>query len=118
MGYTYTDSALGLTPLTLAVNYYSSERGLEIIKILLDAGADVNGGTKDPFVGSPSEGLTPLMFAAQNARNGGGNILVEFLFARGAEVNARNKEGYTALIHAGRSFETTNSLLVRGAEVN
>jgi len=116
--YTYSDSALGVTPLTLAAVNYSSEGGLEILKILLDAGANVNGGTKDPSVGSPSEGLTPLMFAAQNARNGDGSILVEFLVARGAEVNARNKEGCTPLIKAGQSFEATNFLLARGAEVN
>ena len=82
-----------------------TEPPLEIIRLLLDNGANVN---------QPSRYKTALMHAA----SGGYIELVRLFLARGAEVNAHTDEG-TALMQAvvsGRT-ETVKLLLEAGAEV-
>lgn len=64
---------------------------LEIVKLLLDAGADINQ--------TSSAGWTPLIAAAAP---GNRPNLVDFLLSRGANVNLKSEEGRTALIYAVR----------------
>jgi len=71
----------GLTPLVFA-----ARRGdVESIRILLDAGADVNGTTQ--------YGWTPLLTATQNRYYAAALFLLE----RGADPNIANKGGWTPL---------------------
>lgn len=62
---------------------------LECLKILLDAGADINEKTG-------RTGSTALMLAVRDYREES----VKLLLSRGADVNVRDKEGKTALMHA------------------
>jgi ankyrin len=68
------------TPLLLAI----WNRNARFVRILLDAGADVNGAGRS--------GFTPLMAAASK----GSDALVELLLARGANAAATDREGRTA----------------------
>jgi ankyrin repeat protein len=83
----------GLRPLHSAAAYDRRD----ILQLLLDAGADVNGVTADGsmlFCGPKFEkGDTPMNVAARN----GHPKSVEFLLTHGAKVNAVNDEGQTAL---------------------
>jgi ankyrin repeat protein len=71
----------GLTPLVFAAR----EGDLESTKILLDAGADINGATE--------YGWTPLLTAVNN-RN---YKLATYLVEHGADVNIANMGGWTPL---------------------
>jgi len=69
--------------------YASAEKGyVEIAKLLIEHGANVNGRTK--------EGKTALMIAAAK----GSSELVGLLIDKGADVNASDHAGFTALISA------------------
>jgi ankyrin repeat protein len=70
------------TALILASTYGPAE----LVKTLLDAGADVNA--KD------FRGMTPLMLAISTDRQDA--ALIKILLARGADVNAKSKAGETA----------------------
>ncbi len=76
-----TRDAGGLTPLVFAAR----EGDIEIARLLLDAGADVNQTTEF--------GFTPLLTATQNRHYRLGNFLLE----RGADPNIENKGGWTPL---------------------
>ncbi len=82
---------------------------LPIIKLLLDAGANVNVvyGPKDE---------TALMMAASK----GNNEIVKFLIRQGAAVNAMGYRGYTALMHASHEghIEVIKTLIASGADSN
>lgn len=95
---TYTKST---ALMCAAVNGYEA-----IVRLLLDAGADPNGG---------NEGA-PLLLAAWR----GAGSTMEVLIARGADVNARNEMGMTPLMYAaadGRAI-IVKRLIERGADVN
>ena len=80
-----TPNKPGTTVLGLA-----ADRGfLNIVALLLEAGADVNGANS-------INGMTPLHFAAQN-----NNLEVaRFLMRHAANPNLRNKDGTTPLMYA------------------
>jgi len=81
----------------------------EVVKELLDKGADANAHY--------SNGTTALMCAASS-----GKIeIVKLLLGRGADVNMKNKEGETALMSAAArkgNADVINLLLDRGADIN
>jgi ankyrin repeat protein len=76
---------------------------IECVRILLDAGADVNAASND--------GFTPLMWAASDPAK------VQLLLAHKADVRARSKDGNTALILARQNgfTESVPVLLAAGA---
>ncbi|MBR2362711.1 MAG: ankyrin repeat domain-containing protein [Spirochaetaceae bacterium] len=78
---------------------------VEIIKQMLESGADVNEEDED--------GQTALMFAVSN------NAIqsVELLLNAGAEIDAQDIEGFTALMHGitKGSLESVECLLKAGA---
>ena len=63
---------------------------IEIMRLLLTHGADVNAGTKS------REGYSALIGAAENSHL----AAIQLLLQHGAEVNARNRYGDTALLKA------------------
>lgn len=66
-------------------------KNLEVIKILVDYGVDVNG--------ADDNGITPLFHASQTL----GLDKIKFLVEKGANVNAKNSKGRTPLFHAART---------------
>ena len=86
---------------------YSANRGyLEVVKALLDKGADVNG--KD------MHGRTALMRASES----GHLEVVKVLLGKGAYVNAKDKYGATALKIASKAryINVVNYLETQGAK--
>lgn len=81
----------------------------EIVKWLLERGADINGG-RDPKV---YRGLSPLSAGVRR----GDCALVELLLDRGADPNAPNEDALQVAIGAGR-VEIVKLLLDRKAAVN
>lgn len=81
---------------------------LEVVRLLLDAGAAVNGFDSDQS--------TPLDVAAQ----GGHEKVVALLLERGADVNRRDRNGNCAMsFAAGRGrVEVIRQLLAAGADAN
>lgn len=81
---------------------------MEMLKILVDKGADVNGKRSNHF--------TPLMSAATR----GDFEVVEFLVSKGADVNLVGPNGQTALSNAARggNLQILEFLASKGAVVN
>ena len=81
---------------------------IEIVKLLLENGADVNSRTKD--------GDTALIVASK----AGHTNVVKLLLERGADVNAKNRNGRMALMGATNQghLNVVKLLLERGADVN
>ena len=71
-----------------AFAYSGRKPCLDIIKLFLDSGADINSKNKD--------GITALMSASAN----GYPEVVKFLAEKGIDVNARDNSGMTALRYA------------------
>ncbi|KAM3067595.1 hypothetical protein ACMFMG_000090 [Clarireedia jacksonii] len=98
----------GCTPLFAAAGRHSAS--LDIVKLLVDGGADVNavaGGLK----------CTPLHCAAQMASN---FSILQFLLSRGATTELRNSHGLTPLYIAARQHcvVSVKLLLEYGAVVD
>jgi ankyrin repeat protein len=83
----------GQTPLSIATH----QNYLEIVELLLRAGADVEGKWGD----LGNDVLTPLMMATAQGLIRIVNLLVEY----GADINATNEKGKTALIFAVKSYK-------------
>lgn len=81
---------------------------LNIVKLLLDHGADINT--------RPQDGETALHEAA----NSGYLYIVKLLLDRGADINTRDRSGRTALYLASKSGErdVTELLLKKGADAS
>ncbi len=79
----------------------------EIVKILLEKGADIEAKTKD--------GLTPLMFASRN----GHHEIVKTLLEKGADIEAKTIDDFPSLILASRYgyHEIVKTLLEKGANI-
>ncbi|MDD5613821.1 MAG: ankyrin repeat domain-containing protein [Candidatus Omnitrophica bacterium] len=92
-----------------ALGTAASKGNLDMIKILLENGADIN--SQDDMMG-----WTPLISAA----NKGNNEAVKLLIDRGAIIDAADTAGYTALIYAATAgYKDTVELLVKsGADIN
>jgi ankyrin repeat protein len=86
---------------------------VEIVKLLLDAGADPNIKWNDPA--ETEKGLTPLMYAVGPSRD---VKLLELLLARGADPNALTEKGSSALsrAHAYENNEAVDVLLQSGCK--
>ncbi len=80
-------------PMTVAASIKSEEKSLEVIKLFVSLGEDVNGRFK--------EEVHPLAIAA-----GLGRInTLDYLISQGADVMRGDAKGETALIHAIRNRE-------------
>jgi ankyrin repeat protein len=107
-----TRDANGFLPLVSAVIVGSQpdkeKAALEMIRLLIDAGADVNAD-------GPA-GTTPLAAACSQTRS---VPIVEFLLNRGAKVNANGYNGTTPLYQAVRKKNAAIAelLINRGANV-
>jgi uncharacterized protein len=96
----------GFYPLGLAVFF----KHPETVKVLLDAGADVNAQARNPMK------VRPIHAAAAAAQIEVTRALIE----RGADVNARQEEGYTPLHEAAGSgkIDFARLFLDHGADIN
>jgi ankyrin repeat protein len=83
--------------------------GLEVVKLLLERGADVNAREQ-------WKGQTALMWAAAQKHGG----VAEILIAHGADVTARSRAGFTPLLFALRAGDaaSVSALLAAGASAN
>jgi ankyrin repeat protein len=97
----------GNTPLHFA----ASEGHLEVARMLLELGADVNSQN--------DEGLTPLQRASQVQREGESGIM-RLLLDYGANVNVHDKRRNTPLHFAASEghLEVARMLLELGADIN
>ncbi len=84
------------------------EGTVEIVKMLIERGADINGKN--------AGGVTPLMLATMR----GDKELVSLLIDKGADVNAKSSSNWTALfIAASHGYtEIAKMLLDKGIDVN
>ena len=94
--------AMGCTPL-----YYACMKGArDIVKLLIDAGADVSLAN--------NQSLTPLHSMARS----GNKDIIKLLLDAGADINATDKEGRTPLLYTVHENKTEVSryLLSLGAD--
>ena len=98
------DTATNTTALSQAVEHGN----LDIVRVLLMAGADARTANHD--------GRTPLMYLGEGAAPD----LVRELLAAGADVNARDKSGATALMNAASAgkYVIVKQLIEAGAKVD
>ena len=131
------DSICGWTALHVALFGYAGRRGdrrLEIIRLLLQAGADPNAAVRyrnhamtgavqlllqagaDPNTADVRRSTAPLCAAHGNSKHTGA---VRLLLQAGADVNAANVNGQTPLMAAARNghIEALRLLLEAGADV-
>ena len=82
----------GATPLAIA----AGQGDIEIVQLLLDAGADVNEGTYMPNAGGTATALTNAVWA-------GDSKIVELLLSRGAKPNVTGGKFYPTVLDFSRA---------------
>lgn len=92
----YSSGAFGCTPLIVS-------QGVEVVKVLLAAGADVNARNR--------MGSTALMFPKDV-------VAVEALLAAQADVNVQDVSGVTPLMACSRDVDVLRALRAAGADIN
>ena len=92
-----------------ALHWAASNEDLEMVKLLLAAGANVNAATRDG-------GVTPLFMACTS----GNAAIIEALLNAGASAKSAKPNGTTALMTAAASgsVNALKALLDHGAEIN
>jgi len=97
----------GKAPLLIELSHYYAES--EIIKALIDAGANVNAQNKD--------GYTPLIYSVQEGKE---SAIMQMLLNAGANLNIQNNYGETALFEAVEchNLNKVKILLNAGANPN
>ena len=90
------------------IHHAAKQGHLEVVRILLEAGADQNAAT--------ANGITALMFAARQ----GHLEVVRLLLETGADKNAAMAHGRTALMLAAKEghLDVVRTLLKAGADMN
>lgn len=89
------------------LSYYCFWNNYDIVKLLLDNGADVNADSREPAICRAAENASPK--------------IVELLVKHGADVNATNKDGTSAVMGATRNDDAIpvlKLLIKAGADVN
>jgi len=99
-GANVNERVMGVTPLIEAVFYNAS---LDIVRLLLDKGADPNMGTANWW---------PIHYAVDN---GNANV-VKLLLDRGSDINVLNSHGKTPLKMAEEKGHTFIARMIREAE--
>lgn len=108
------DTFEGYTPLAVAIN----KREIEIIKLLLDRGADINKKSVVSYGAfSPNDTLYPILIASKYSTDI--NIL-SLLIKRGAIIDIKNQHGATALMLAvnNKNVDAIKLLLDAGADID
>lgn len=99
------------TPIMMAIraDYLIRSVAMQIIDILLKAGADINAATK-------SDKITALTKASRL----GHLSITKFLVEHGANLNAQDSDGWTPLMYAINSgrFDVVRYLVENGADIN
>ena len=97
-----------LSPISCQLMMASENGHLDVVRVLLDKGAEINNKT--------GGGTTALMIPSQN----GYRDIVRALLEKGAEVNTEENDGPTVLFLAAENghVEVVWALLNKGAEVN
>jgi ankyrin repeat protein len=107
---------------TTALMWAAAEGHLDVVDVLIEAGADVNRQahvtslTTRHNADHPTGGFTALMWAAR----GGDDAMVRRLVARGADVNLKNGDGASAAMVAmyNDRFDVAGTLIELGSDVN
>ncbi len=102
--------SIGLPPLVVVIDQYAHWGYLEVLKLLLEAGADVEGRAAD--------GDTPLLRLMYTQR---GPEVQALLLAAGADPNAANHAGQRPLsvaVRAPKPLPMIDALLAHGADLN
>ena len=107
---------------TTALMWAAAEGHIEVVDLLIEAGADPNRQahitslTQRHNADHPTGGFTALMYAARS----GNDELVRRLVQRGANVNLKNGDGASAAMIAmyNDRFDVAATLLELGSDVN
>ena len=107
---------------TTALMWAAAESHMEVVDLLLEAGADPNRQghvtalTERHNADHPTGGFTALMFAARN----GNEALARRLVARGANINLKNGDDASAVMIAiyNDRFDVAAALIELGSDVN
>ncbi len=111
-GYNYDDDYYDYTPLMIA----ASRNDYDMVKFLVEKGADVNAKTH--YESEYSRVVTPLLLSLDRHHYESGTA--EFLINNGADINVRDDNGNTPLIYAAETHNTKviELLIQKNADIN